>query len=152
MPGSQQAGRYNPSWNPRRLNPRATTLDPDQMIVISRDRAAAVATPHGSEIRPLIDRTTCGITACSLAEETLPPGCAVAPHRHRQIEEIYYVVSGTGVMSVGDERREVGPGDAIYIPRGTRHTLENTGEAPIRLLLVCGPAFFYEDSVFDNTD
>ena len=109
-----------------------------------------IDTPHGSQIRPLIDRTTSGITACSLAEEILPPGRAVIPHRHRQIEEIYYIVSGNGVMTVGGERREVGPGDAIYIPRETRHTLENTGDAPIRLLLVCGPAFFYDDSVFDE--
>jgi len=107
-----------------------------------------VATPQGSQIRPLIDRTTSGITACSLAEEILPPGRAVTPHRHRQIEEIYYIVSGAGVMTVGAERREVGPGDAIYT-RETRHTLENTGDTPIRLLLVCGPAFFHEDSVFD---
>jgi mannose-6-phosphate isomerase-like protein (cupin superfamily) len=119
------------------------------MLVISRHRAAVVETPHGSEIRPLIDRTTSGITGCSLAEETLPPGRAVAPHRHREIEEIYYVLSGAGVMTVGDERRHVGAGDAIYIPRETLHTLENTGDEPIRLLLVCGPAFFYEDSVFE---
>jgi mannose-6-phosphate isomerase-like protein (cupin superfamily) len=52
-------------------------------------------------------------------------------------------------MTVGDERRQVGAGDAIYIPRETLHTLENTGDEPIRLLLVCGPAFFYEDSVFE---
>jgi mannose-6-phosphate isomerase-like protein (cupin superfamily) len=92
------------------------------------------------------------ITGCSLAEEILPPGRAVVCHWHRQIEEIYYVLSGAGVMTVGNERREVGRGDAIYIPQETPHTLENTGDEPIRLLLVCGPAFFYEDSVFDKPD
>src|SRR5260370_19524574 len=53
-------------------------------------------------------------------------------------------------MTVGDERREVGPGDAIYIPSETRHTLKNIGDEPIKLLLVCGPAFFYEDEVRDQ--
>lgn len=122
------------------------------MIVINRNHANIVRTPHNSEIRPLIDRTTSSITQCSLAEEMLPPGCAVTPHHHRDLEEIYYVVSGAGLMTVGENSREVGAGDAVYIPRGQRHSLKNTGTDPIKLILVCGPAFFYEDQVFDTAE
>ncbi|HLG14683.1 MAG TPA: cupin domain-containing protein [Blastocatellia bacterium] len=117
------------------------------MIITNRDRARVINTPHGSEIRPLIDRTTSNITQCSLAEEMLPPGRAVTPHSHGSIEEIYYILGGAGEMTVGGERRAVGPGDAVFIPRGHAHTLMNTGSEPIRLLLVCGPAFFPEDEV-----
>jgi mannose-6-phosphate isomerase-like protein (cupin superfamily) len=117
------------------------------MKIINRKEAAVINTLHGSEIRPLIDRTTSTITQCSLAEEILPPGCAVTPHHHRALEEIYYIVEGRGVMTVGEERREVSAGDAIFIPLKHRHTLENTGTVPIKLILVCGPAFFYEDEV-----
>ncbi|MBI3651203.1 MAG: cupin domain-containing protein [Acidobacteria bacterium] len=117
------------------------------MKIINRQKAAVINTLHGSEIRPLVDRTTSTITQCSLAEETLPPGCAVTPHRHQAIEEIYYIIEGQGVMTVGNEQQEVRAGDAIYVPRLHRHTLENTGSAPLKLLLVCGPAFFYEDEV-----
>lgn len=120
------------------------------MIIINREASRIIDTRHGSQIRPLVDRTTSDITGCSLAEETLPPGAAVTPHIHRQIEEIYYILSGRGVMMVGDERREVGPGDAVYVPRNNRHTLENTGTEPIKLLLVCGPAFFYEDEIIER--
>jgi len=122
------------------------------MIVINRNQANIVRTPHNSEIRPLIDRTTSPITQCSLAEEMLPPGCAVTPHHHRDLEEIYYIVSGAGLMTVGENSREVGAGDAVYIPRGHRHSLKNTGTEPIKLILVCGPAFFYEDEVFDAAE
>ena len=120
------------------------------MIIINRDRVDIINTAHGSEIRPLIDRTTSGVTQCSLAEETLPSGCAVTPHRHREIEEIYYLVAGRGLMTVGNETCEVATGDAVYVPRGHRHTLKNTGSEPIKLILVCGPAFFYEDQVFED--
>ena len=120
------------------------------MIIINREHSIPIRTPHGSEIRPLIDRTTSRITQCSLAEETLPPDCAVTPHHHRELEEIYYITSGRGVMTVGDETREVVSGDAVYVPRGQKHSLRNTGPEPIRLLLVCGPAFFYEDQVFES--
>lgn len=115
------------------------------MLIINRRDSKVLHTPHGSEIRPLIDRTTSPVTQCSLAEETLPPGCSVTPHHHEVIEEIYYILAGQGVMQIGDERREVGVGDAVYIPRGLRHTLTNTGAEEMKILLVCGPAFYFED-------
>lgn len=115
------------------------------MLIINRRDSKILHTPHGSEIRPLIDRTTSPVTQCSLAEETLPPGRSVTPHHHEVLEEIYYILSGSGVMTIGDEQREVGTGDAIYIPKHQRHTLTNTGGEEMKILLVCGPAFYFED-------
>jgi mannose-6-phosphate isomerase-like protein (cupin superfamily) len=115
------------------------------MIVVNRQSAAVINTPHGSEIRPLVDRTTSQIEQCSLAEEVLPPGAAVGRHHHLLTEEVYYILRGRGRMTVGSDVREVEAGDAVFIPRGFTHTLENTGEEPMTLLLVCGPAYSYED-------
>jgi mannose-6-phosphate isomerase-like protein (cupin superfamily) len=115
------------------------------MLIVNRNKTKIIGAPHGSEIRPLIDRTTSPINQCSLAEEILPPGASVTPHHHEVIEEIYYVIEGEGVMRIDDEEREVGAGDAVYIPRFSRHTLTNTGNGPMKILLICGPAFFYED-------
>ena len=115
------------------------------MIVVNRQRAAIIRTPHGSEIRPIIDRTTSDITLCSLAEEALPVGAAVGRHHHIDTEEIYYIVRGNGRMTVGEEVREVGEGDAIFIPIGKVHTLENTGNVEMIILLICGPAYSVKD-------
>ncbi len=120
------------------------------MIVVNRRRAAVINTPHHSEIRPLMDRTTSGIEQCSLAEEVLPVGAAVGRHHHLLTEEIYYIQQGTGRMTVGDEVREVEAGDAVFIPRGHTHTLENTGHMPMTILLVCGPAHSFEDHRTEN--
>jgi len=87
------------------------------MIIVNRDNAKVINTKHGSELRPLIDRTTSEVTRCSLAEELLPPGRAVTPHHHRELEEIYYILSGSGLMTVGHESVRVRIGDAIYVPR-----------------------------------
>jgi mannose-6-phosphate isomerase-like protein (cupin superfamily) len=115
------------------------------MIVVNRRQAAVINTPHGSEIRPLIDRTTSPVELCSLAEETLPPGRAVQQHFHTATEEVYYITRGRGRMTVGAETREVSAGDAVLIPRNTAHTLENTGTEPMTILLVCGPAYNVAD-------
>lgn len=115
------------------------------MIIVNRHHAAIINTPHGSEIRPLIDRTTSSIERCSLAEEVLPAGKSVGRHYHVETEEVYYILQGTGRMTVGNEVKDVTTGDAIFIPRGSTHTLENTGQTPMTILLVCGPAYAYED-------
>ncbi len=118
------------------------------MKIVNLRDASVIHTRHGSEIRPLVDRTTSAVTQCSLAEETLPPGRAVTPHLHRDTEEIYYVLEGGGEMTVGEETRAVAAGDAIFIPRDSRHTLRNTGDRPMRIVLVCGPAFSRDDEHF----
>lgn len=118
------------------------------MKIVNLRSAAVIRTRHGSEIRPLVDRTTSSITRCSVAEELLPPGAAVTRHFHETTEEVYYVLEGDGEMTVGDETSPVGPGDAIYIPVGSVHTLRNVGPTPMRIVLVCGPAFSREDEHF----
>lgn len=119
-------------------------------IVNVRD-AAVIVSRHGSEIRPLIDRTTSSITQCSLAEERLEPGQSVTPHFHRETEEVYYILEGEGVMTVGGEQRGVSAGDAILIPLNAIHSLENTGATSMRIVLVCGPAFSRSDENFVET-
>ncbi|HEX8847209.1 MAG TPA: cupin domain-containing protein [Pyrinomonadaceae bacterium] len=122
------------------------------MIIVNRRHAAVINTPHHSEIRPLIDRTTSNIERCSLAEEVLPVGAKVGRHYHVETEEIYYILEGTGRMTVGEESREVAPGDAVFIPRGSAHTLENSGQVPMKILLVCGPAYSYADHYVVNRE
>ena len=58
-------------------------------------------------------------------------GGEVFPHDH-PTHEFYFVMTGEGVMTVGLEERSVVPGDLVYIPPDTVHSLRPTGDAPIR--------------------
>ncbi len=57
-------------------------------------------------------------------------GGAVFPHEH-PTHEFYFVMNGRGVMTIADEDREVGPGDLVYIPPDTVHSLAPTGGGSI---------------------
>ena len=120
------------------------------MKIVNRDQAAVINTPHGSEIRPLIDKTTSNIELCSLAEEVLPVGASVGRHHHLVTEEVYYILQGTGTMTVGEETRPVKSGDAIFIPLDHTHSLTNDGTESMKLLLVCGPAYSREDHLMET--
>jgi len=45
----------------------------------------------------------------------------VPKHYHTSADEIQYVIAGKGTFWLGNEQREVGPGDLIIIPRGAAH-------------------------------
>ena len=46
-------------------------------------------------------------------------------HQHDQLEQVYYILSGTGEVLYGDERFPVRDGDAIYLPAGVHHQMFN---------------------------
>ena len=70
-----------------------------------------------------------------LAIARLEPGKEIEGHID-PMEEIYFVLSGTGEMHVDDEARQVGPGDATWIPVGSRHALVNNGEEVCVILVI----------------
>ena len=53
------------------------------------------------------------------------------PHVHDAEDQIYIVQKGRAVAEIDDEQREVGPGDLVYVPRGSRHSLAALGGAPV---------------------
>ena len=117
------------------------------MDVQNIDRVPAFITKDGSEIRELLAHRNSCIRNQTLAEARLPPGASTTPHHHVKTEEIYYVLGGRGLMRVGEECREVGPGDAIAIPPGTIHQVTNTGEDVLKFLCCCAPRYEHEDTV-----
>jgi len=114
----------------------------------SRDRARPFTTADGSTIRELLGRATAPVRNQSLAEATLAAGQATRRHYHRESEELYYVLEGSGEMEVEGERARVGPGDAILIPPRARHQIRAGDEAPLRFLCCCAPAYRHEDTFF----
>ena len=114
------------------------------MRIASLDRVEPFVTKDGSTIRELhrSERQ-------SLAEATLEPDEATQRHHHRETEEIYVVVKGSGMLEVDGESRRVRPGDAVLIPPGAWHQLENTGTSELRILCCCVPPYAHEDTFFE---
>ena len=91
------------------------------MDIVNQQDTIPFTTVDGSTIRELLAHRNSAIRKQSLAEARLEAGSATTPHHHDVTEEIYYILTGTAAMTLGEETREVGPGDAIAIPPGKRH-------------------------------
>ena len=94
--------------------------------------------PDGSEIR-LLSATSRG----SMVHCTLNPGEVSVAVAHRTVEEVWYVLEGTGQVwrrQGGEERVvEVSPGGSPSIPVGVHFQFRATGDCPLRILIVTMP-------------
>ena len=61
-------------------------------------------------------------------------------HSHDHYEETIYGIEGVLTWTVDGKQIEVGPGQALCIPRGAVHRFDNHGDADVKALCVITPA------------
>jgi quercetin dioxygenase-like cupin family protein len=99
-------------------------------------------------------------TAGSLTmfEFLVPRGVRVpAPHSHEAFEETVYGLEGVNRWTVDGRGVDVGPGDVLFIRRGSVHQFANLGTVDTRTLSVItpgllGPDYFRELGEVVNGD
>lgn len=111
-----------------------------------RNEIKPYITKDGSEIRELLHPDHHSINNQSLAEATVPPGATTHLHRHHKTEEIYHMVRGEGLMTLGEEKLHLGPGDSVCIPPGTPHCIQNISTEALVIFCCCSPAYAHEDT------
>jgi quercetin dioxygenase-like cupin family protein len=68
-----------------------------------------------------------------------------APHSHDAFEETIYGLDGVSTWTVDGETIELGPGEAVCVPRGAIHGFENKGASDARFLAIATPGVFGPD-------
>jgi quercetin dioxygenase-like cupin family protein len=76
------------------------------------------------------------LSGLAFGEATFPAGGGHGPHRHPNAEEILYVLRGRAVQGVGEEQRELGPGDVALVRQNQIHWTRSTGSEPLVLLVL----------------
>jgi len=109
-------------------------------------------TKDGSSVRELMHPERDRCRRQSLAEAVIEPGMQTALHRHGETEEIYHVLAGSGMMTLGDERFPVSAGDTVCIAPGTAHCIANGGIFQLRILCCCTPAYSHCDTELLEVD
>src|SRR5262249_54073940 len=61
-------------------------------------------------------------------------------HRNDEYEEVLYGVEGVVTWTIDGKPYEVGPGQAVCIPRGAVHRFDNLGSQNAKQLVVITPA------------
>lgn len=107
---------------------------------------------HGGAYKVLTPSMRPAGGSLGLNETRLPPGMATVPfHFHMREDEIFYVLRGRGVLRFGDGLKEIGPGDCISCPAGTKiaHQIANPFEEDLVYLNI-GPYDPHEVCVYPD--
>jgi len=77
----------------------------------------------------------------SLAHAMLKPGKNSLPHKFHTASEVYYILSGRGIMHINNEAEEIFPNDTIHIPPQAVQWIENHGDEDLEFLCIVDPAW-----------
>ncbi len=97
------------------------------VAVISLADVPAVELPGGSWSRVLVADNTVGGNSSALGYSVFRPGTATADLSH-SVEELAFVVSGTGTIRLESGEVPVTAGQALYVPAEVWHTVANPGD------------------------
>lgn len=93
----------------------------------------------------------------ALFELTVPAAqrLAAPAHSHDHYEETIYGIEGVLTWTVNGTRIDVGPGQALCIPRGAVHRFDNHGSQDVKALCAItpaaiGPQYFRESAAVLN--
>ena len=83
----------------------------------------------------------------SLALGTLSPISKSAKHCNTRSDEVYFIINGSGVIHLNDNRYQAPRGAVAYIPPGVPRAFGNSREDELEILCLCVPGFKEEDFV-----
>ena len=77
--------------------------------------------------------------AFTVFEGKIPPRHGPPLHMHHAEDETFRVINGEFLFEVDGQEIYAGPGATVYAPRGSRHTFQNIGATPGRLVTIAVP-------------
>lgn len=127
------------------LNPHKILPERSNFHVRNRDKVSPYITRDGSQIWELFHPLVTPVLDVSLAEAFVKPAEETKAHQHDVSQEIYYILEGEGIMTLGSRKFDIRSGDAVLIPPGTVHKVK-ASDSGIRMLCICTPPYMHEDT------
>jgi mannose-6-phosphate isomerase-like protein (cupin superfamily) len=93
----------------------------------------------------LVSEQTCESKKLTTTIVEMQAGGIQRVHSHEP-EQMYYILEGEGIMTVGDETKEVRAGDCVFFSSFTPHGLQNTGDTVLTYFSAASPSFSAEES------
>ncbi len=83
----------------------------------------------------------------SVAHVIMKKGNTSLLHKHKLFTELYYILSGRGILWLDKRRIKVDTGILVEIPPNIPHKLKNTGKSSLIHLVISTPSFNPKDVI-----
>ena len=110
------------------------------MHILQKDAAPRYKRPEGIVSYLLASARTSDAKQLTTTLVEIDPGGSQRAHSHAP-EQIYFIIEGSGRMTVAAESANVSIGDCVFIPSGTPHGLTNNGSGLLRYFSAAAPTF-----------
>ena len=89
--------------------------------------------------------------AYTLCESFEPAGWSAALHRHLTYDETHIICEGRYECQLGERGLELGPGEMMFAPRGTPHSIKVLGPEAGRELIISSPGGIFDAFIDELT-
>jgi mannose-6-phosphate isomerase-like protein (cupin superfamily) len=79
------------------------------------------------EVIHISEKDILGSNSRMYSKIIMKPGDLIGYHQHVGEQEIFYFLSGEGMVKDNQTESKIGPGDVVITPDGSFHSIENTG-------------------------
>lgn len=112
-------------------------------VVHEKDEPGArMEAPYARVVKHLIAPWNAGSSKLWMGISVIDPNSQSNLHAHENQEEIFYCLSGQGIIKVDDVEVETSAGTCVFIPPGAAHQLINTqSDQLLRILSATAPPF-----------
>src|SRR3990167_10415865 len=108
-------------------------------FLISADQAKKLF-DKGGDIRLFIYPASVSSSHMIMGTSRIAPKEVIKRHIHPYSEECFYVVQGEGILHLEDNERVLfSAGDAVFIPKGLIHSIENCGVEEVFVVFASSP-------------
>ena len=123
-----------------------------QAVVVHEDEGKHIIMGRSkAQMTIKISRADHGIESVSFCTEDIVPGRKIRVHKHLSNDEVIFIQSGEGILTLDEKTIYVKTGSVAFVPRGVWHGLENSGTENIRMVFHYTPAGFEEYFVENGT-
>ncbi|MBT8338441.1 MAG: cupin domain-containing protein [Desulfatitalea sp.] len=102
-------------------------------MLVSNKKNSNKGNYAGLSTNLLIGELNSGSKEISIQTTDVQPKEMQPIHSHEE-EQCYYIISGSGMMLIDEQRKEVKEGDAIFIPSNSKHGIINIAEQVLTYL------------------
>jgi mannose-6-phosphate isomerase-like protein (cupin superfamily) len=93
-------------------------------------------------MRIKVDSRVAKGAAMSMLVSEVAPGANIPVHLHKNEDELIFIHTGSGIITLGDQRVPSQAGAMLYAPKGVWHGVENTGADTLTWCAIYSPPGF----------
>jgi len=115
-------------------------MSPSNPIVRYLDETKSLSCPYG-DVRRVVTGGEGGVANVHVVRVTRGNR-----HFHTGYNEVYYILSGSGIVIIGEDSHALRPGAVVVIPAGVPHSLQSDTDVPLEFVIFGTPPISLDDA------